>query len=128
MIWYVFGDLAMFQSLSKIALRNIARILSVFFILILSILTITLETTAADDYKISTDRIEESKQMLIAEDKDQPKILAIAYDVGFNNLGSFNRAFKRHTGKTPTEYKKRAAKPDITLVGIHSKNVSHLVR
>jgi ligand-binding sensor domain-containing protein/AraC-like DNA-binding protein len=50
-------------------------------------------------------RIEESKAMLIAGDKDQPKILAIAYDVGFNNLSSFNRAFKRHTGKTPTEFK-----------------------
>ncbi len=54
---------------------------------------------------INTYRIEESKKMLIAENKDQPKILAIAYDVGFNNLSSFNRAFKRHTGKTPTEYK-----------------------
>ena len=50
-------------------------------------------------------RIEESKKMLIAENKEQPKILAIAYDVGFNNLSSFNRAFKRHTGITPTEYK-----------------------
>jgi AraC-like DNA-binding protein len=61
-------------------------------------------------------RIEESKQMLIAEDKDQPKILAIAYDVGFNNLGSFNRAFKRHTGKTPTEYKNGRLKKDLHLI------------
>lgn len=50
-------------------------------------------------------RIEESKKILRSENGDQPKILAIAYDVGFNNLGSFNRAFKRHTGKTPTEFK-----------------------
>lgn len=50
-------------------------------------------------------RIEESKEILIDGDKDRPKILAIAYDVGFNNLSSFNRAFKRHTGKTPTEFK-----------------------
>jgi ligand-binding sensor domain-containing protein/AraC-like DNA-binding protein len=50
-------------------------------------------------------RIEESKEMLISESKETPKILAIAYDVGFNNLSSFNRAFKRYTGKTPTEFK-----------------------
>jgi ligand-binding sensor domain-containing protein/AraC-like DNA-binding protein len=50
-------------------------------------------------------RIEESKEMLAAENEEPPKILAIAYDVGFNNLSSFNRAFKRHTGKTPTEFK-----------------------
>ncbi len=50
-------------------------------------------------------RIEESKEMLTAERKETPKILAIAFDVGFNNLSSFNRAFKRHTGKTPTEFK-----------------------
>ncbi len=50
-------------------------------------------------------RIEESKEKLNTNDKNQPKILAIAYDVGFNTLNSFNRAFKRHTGKTPTEFK-----------------------
>lgn len=50
-------------------------------------------------------RIEESKEKLNTNDEDQPKILAIAYDVGFNTLNSFNRAFKRHTGKTPMEFK-----------------------
>lgn len=50
-------------------------------------------------------RIEESKEILTAENNETPKILAIAFDVGFNNLSSFNRAFKRHTGKTPTEFK-----------------------
>lgn len=64
-------------------------------------------------------RIEESKEMLINENKQQPKILVIAYDVGFNNLSSFNRAFKRHTGKTPTEFKNglqnRAANKSASL-------------
>jgi AraC-like DNA-binding protein len=50
-------------------------------------------------------RIEESKEKLTSTDKNQPKILAIALDVGFNTLNSFNRAFKRHTGKTPTDFK-----------------------
>jgi AraC-like DNA-binding protein len=34
--------------------------------------------------------------------------------VGFNNLSSFNRAFKRHTGKTPTEYKIGRLKKRLT--------------
>jgi len=55
MICYAFGELAMLKSHSKIALRTIARIVSVFLILFLSILSITLETTAADDYKISNE-------------------------------------------------------------------------
>ncbi|MEP5611265.1 MAG: helix-turn-helix domain-containing protein [Cyclobacteriaceae bacterium] len=33
------------------------------------------------------------------------KILAIALDVGFNNLSSFNQAFKSATGKTPSEFR-----------------------
>jgi AraC-like DNA-binding protein len=65
---------------------------------------------------VNSYRIEESKKMLIAENKDQPKILAIAFDVGFNNLNSFNRAFKRHTGKTPTEYKNGLIKKDSHLI------------
>ena len=34
-------------------------------------------------------RIDESKKMLTAENKEPPKILAIAFDVGFNNLSIF---------------------------------------
>jgi AraC-like DNA-binding protein len=33
-------------------------------------------------------------------------LLAIALDAGFNSKASFNRAFKKFTGKTPTEYLK----------------------
>lgn len=50
-------------------------------------------------------RIEESKELMADDNEKQTKILAIAYEVGFNTLNSFNRAFKRHTGKTPTEYR-----------------------
>jgi AraC-like DNA-binding protein len=31
-------------------------------------------------------------------------LIAIAYDCGFNSKASFNRNFKKYTGKTPTEY------------------------
>jgi AraC-like DNA-binding protein len=35
-------------------------------------------------------------------------ILTIALDAGFQSVGPFNRAFKAHTGMTPTAYRKRA--------------------
>jgi AraC-like DNA-binding protein len=35
-------------------------------------------------------------------------ISTIAIDSGFQSLAPFNRAFKRETGLTPTEYRARA--------------------
>jgi AraC-like DNA-binding protein len=35
-------------------------------------------------------------------------ILTIALDAGFQSIGPFNRAFKTHTGMTPTAYRKQA--------------------
>jgi len=39
--------------------------------------------------------------------KEQPesKIIEIAYDCGFNNKNSFNNAFKKVTGQSPSQYK-----------------------
>jgi len=42
-------------------------------------------------------------------------IAEVAYDSGFNSLSQFNRAFKKHTGRTPTEYRSDLRK---TIVGI----------
>jgi AraC-like DNA-binding protein len=33
-------------------------------------------------------------------------ILTIALDTGFGSIGPFNRAFKAHTGLTPSEYRR----------------------
>jgi AraC-like DNA-binding protein len=52
-------------------------------------------------------RVEEAKKRL-ADPKDKHlSILGIAFDVGFNSKAAFNRAFKRHTGMTPSGYKKK---------------------
>lgn len=36
---------------------------------------------------------------------DHSTISEVAYDSGFNSLSQFNRAFKKHIGRTPTEYR-----------------------
>jgi len=56
---------------------------------------------------INTYRIEEAKRLL--SDKSDPKItvLEILYEVGFNSKSSFNTIFKRQTGLTPSEFKKK---------------------
>ena len=35
-------------------------------------------------------------------------ILTVGLDAGFNSIGSFNRAFKAHTGTTPSEFRRRS--------------------
>ena len=47
-------------------------------------------------------RLELSRQRIEAEDASDVTISEIAYTCGFNDLSSFNRAFKRHFGATPS--------------------------
>jgi len=49
-------------------------------------------------------RVDEAKKLLI-EDSRNFKILAIAFEVGFNSKATFNRVFKNLTDYTPTEFK-----------------------
>ncbi|MBW9257433.1 MAG: helix-turn-helix domain-containing protein [Candidatus Thiodiazotropha sp. (ex. Lucinisca nassula)] len=53
-------------------------------------------------------RVEEAQRHLTAE-SGQVNILAIALDAGFNSKSAFYTAFKRHTGQTPSEYRKSAS-------------------
>ncbi|GAB3547249.1 helix-turn-helix domain-containing protein [Spirosoma fluminis] len=50
---------------------------------------------------INSRRIEEAKRLLLGDEK----ITAIAIDCGFNNRVTFNSAFKKFTGQTPSEYR-----------------------
>jgi ligand-binding sensor domain-containing protein/AraC-like DNA-binding protein len=54
-------------------------------------------------------RVEEAKKMLSVPGKKDYSILEIAFEVGFSSKEVFNRAFKKHTGKTPTQFKKGPA-------------------
>jgi len=54
-------------------------------------------------------RIEDAKKLLL-DPKHDFSILEIVYEVGFNNGSVFNRVFKKHTGQTPTQFKKKNSK------------------
>ncbi len=49
-------------------------------------------------------RVEFSKDLLKSERLQQVSIQAIGLECGFSNKTSFYRAFKKHTGMTPTEF------------------------
>lgn len=49
-------------------------------------------------------RINEAREILRNPGRDVPKITALAHDVGFNAMTAFYKAFKKFTGKTPTQY------------------------
>ncbi|MCI3938942.1 AraC family transcriptional regulator [Chryseobacterium aahli] len=55
---------------------------------------------------VNTYRIENAMEILKDPSKSKVTILEILYEVGFNSKSSFNTAFKKHTGNTPTEYRK----------------------
>jgi len=55
---------------------------------------------------VNTYRIERAMDILKDGAKSKLTILEILYDVGFNSKSSFNTAFKKYTGNTPTYYRK----------------------
>jgi len=57
-------------------------------------------------------RIEEAKKYLHDTEKQNYTILSIALEVGFNNKASFNTAFKKHTGMTPSQFRDTQVKAD----------------
>jgi len=69
-----------------------------------------------EDYKqnffdlINSFRIEEAKALLTKHSSDSKNILEILYYTGFNSKTSFNLAFKKYTGHTPTSYRRLFSK------------------
>lgn len=57
---------------------------------------------------VNLKRIEEAKQLLRSKTKKDLNVIEVAYEVGFNNKGTFNSVFKRITGLTPTEFRRQS--------------------
>lgn len=56
---------------------------------------------------INTHRIEEAKRLLAEPEDSKITVLEVLYEVGFNSKSSFNTLFKKNTGLTPSEFKKK---------------------
>lgn len=52
-------------------------------------------------------RIEAAKAHLLDPAMDHYSVMGLAYEAGFNSKTAFNNAFKKFTGLTPSEFKKR---------------------
>lgn len=55
---------------------------------------------------INSYRIEEAQKIFKASKDDKMTILEVMYQVGFNSKSSFNTAFKKAAGQTPTQFRK----------------------
>ena len=60
-------------------------------------------------------RIEEALRILSSDTSTNLNIIDVAYDVGFNNKVTFNKAFKIKTSMTPTNYIKSIQAQDIAV-------------
>jgi AraC-like DNA-binding protein len=56
---------------------------------------------------VNTHRVEEAKRRIEVPENQHINLAGIALDVGFNSISSFNTAFKKHTGITPSEFRER---------------------
>ena len=52
-------------------------------------------------------RIEEASRLLTNPKDPKITVLEVLYEVGFNSKSSFNTLFKKYTGLTPSEFKKK---------------------
>lgn len=59
-------------------------------------------------------RVEEARNLLSETTRSDLHVIEIAYAVGFNNKVSFNAAFKKATGMTPTVYRLNHGASDIS--------------
>jgi AraC-like DNA-binding protein len=50
-------------------------------------------------------RVDEAKGKLLDPAAKEFKLLRIAFEVGFNSKSVFNRAFKKNTGLSPSEFR-----------------------
>ncbi|MEO3402553.1 AraC family transcriptional regulator [Mucilaginibacter sp. CAU 1740] len=65
---------------------------------------------------INSYRIAEAKKLLISEDLKHFNIIGIAYNSGFNSKSTFNSAFKKETGLSPTQFINKSKQGLITPV------------
>jgi len=89
----------------KISLQTLAEKVSTTPHILSQVLNERLNRNLSDF--INSYRVEEARKIFESPSGSEKKNSTVAGDVGFNNLGVFYKAFKKFTGMTPNEYKKR---------------------
>lgn len=51
-------------------------------------------------------RVEEAKRLMMNEELNHLSLIGIGFEAGFSSKTAFNTAFKKHTGITPSEFKR----------------------
>jgi AraC-like DNA-binding protein len=81
---------------------------------------------------VNSYRLSEAMAALSDPSQSSVPVLTIALDTGFGSIGPFNRAFKAHTGMTPTEYRRehtngmRKAPSDLSPISESASPVEEL--
>jgi ligand-binding sensor domain-containing protein/AraC-like DNA-binding protein len=92
---------------ADISLQSLAEKLSITSRLLSQILNEKLDRNFSDF--INFYRVEEAKKILQNPRGAQKKIIALAFDVGFNTKVAFYNAFKKFTNMTPVQYREKLA-------------------
>jgi len=68
-----------------------------------------INTVAQKNFKayINGFRVEETKRMMLDTEFDKYSLLSIGLESGFNSKTTFYNSFKKETGYTPSEFKKK---------------------
>jgi AraC-like DNA-binding protein len=64
---------------------------------------------------VNGSRVEEAKRLLLDPKNKNIKIMAVAFDSGFNSKTTFNTVFKKFTGLTPTDFKEQNAREVVSV-------------
>jgi len=58
---------------------------------------------------INSYRVEKAKELLVKAEMNKLSMLGIAFESGFNSKTSFNTTFRKITGQTPSDFKRRSS-------------------
>ena len=65
---------------------------------------------------INSYRIEEAKRYLVKKSHRNLNITQILYEVGFNSKAAFNRAFSKHVGMSPKEFRRQSQAQELSIL------------
>jgi ligand-binding sensor domain-containing protein/AraC-like DNA-binding protein len=92
---------------ADISLQSLAEKLSITSRVLSQVLNEKMDRNFSDF--INFYRVEEAKKILMDPRSAQKKIIALAFDVGFNTKVAFYNAFKKFTHMTPAQYREKLA-------------------